>query len=101
MSERKVFRVHTRDAVYVGPQLPFDTLPPNEEIMGVGRGGDWKLVEERNGDVTATWIDPRAREEKTAPHGMRYTTRIPASNLKDVQYEFEPIAAPVPVKGAA
>lgn len=110
MSERKVFRVHTHEAVYVGPQDPYSTLPPNEEIMGIGRGGEWSLYEDKNGDVIVTHRNPHvasfeidpATKAPRAPHGYEYTTRIPSGNIKGVQYEFKPLPAPVAkVKGAA
>lgn len=87
-SEKKVFRVHVHEAVYIGPTEPHQTLPPNDELT-LGRSGEWDVVE-RDGDIYVTHSNPRHVTPET-PHGQRYTTRVPAANVRDVQYVFEAI----------
>ena len=107
----KILRVHTIEAVYVGPKEPHSTLPPHDEVAVYGRNAEWVFREEKNGDVIVTHTNPRAVHmgksefaKPHAPHGMRYVTRIPAANIRDVQYEFDALPAPTSLplaKGAA
>jgi hypothetical protein len=105
---RKVAKIHVREAVYVGPTEPYESIPPLEDILH-GRAGNWTLVE-KHGDVYVTHCNPAAvnfevdpvTKQYKAPHGLKSTTRIPAANLRDVQYEDEPLPAPATaIKGAA
>lgn len=94
-SEKKVFRVHVIEPVYVGPVEPYGMFPPHEESL-LGRDNEWNIVE-RDGDVYITHSNPRLVSDKT-PLGERHTTRIPAANLRDVQYAPETIAPVAPTQ---
>lgn len=106
----KIIRVHTRETVYVGPTEPERSFPPNETLQLPDRAPEWSFVENAMGDVIITHRNPRARKmdvdgkKVETPHGQVWVTRVPASNVLDVQYAFE--AAPAPtaqtkIKGAA
>jgi hypothetical protein len=103
--ERKVYRIHTHESVYVGPKEPHNHLPPGEVDMGYAgtqTRADWSLTEQANGDVLVVFtckqdahVNPDPITGAVAPYGYRYVTRVPSANLKCVQYESEPLTAPV------
>ena len=106
----KIIRVHTREAVYVGPTEPERTFPPADTLNFVERVKEWTLEENDRGDVIITHRNPRARhmdvggKKLETPNGQVWVTRVPAGNVLDVQYEFEAVAPPAAqtkMKGAA
>lgn len=92
MSKRKVYRAHFVDAVYIGPTEPHTYVPPHQEVSTMGRASEWDVYEDESGDVFVTHTNPRWRD-KDHPHGLRCTTRVPAANIRDVQYVFEALPA--------
>lgn len=105
---KRIFRVHTFEAVYVGPKEPNATFPPGETMQMPDRATEWSFEAAEHG-VVITQKNPRATHREVAgkkvptPLGQVWQTLVPWSNVRDVQYEEEPIAASAQtkIKGAA
>lgn len=103
---KKIIRVHTVEPVYVGPKEPDISFPPSDTLTHPERLTEWTFADDDIGGVIITHRNPRAKElvvngkKIPTPDGQVFVTRVGAGNLRDVQYEFEPIA-PAKTKGAA
>lgn len=114
MSEkRRIYRIHTMQSVFVGPKEPNETFPPRETLDNADRLPEWSFEETERG-ILITQRNPRALSREIhdgrgatkrilTPQGQVWRTLVGWGNVRDVQYEDEPIAAPAakPTKGAA
>lgn len=84
MNDRKIVKVHFREAAYIG-NIAEQSIPPlsdnTPEMLK-----RWVIDELADGSVCVAWTDRG---------GMVHRSKIPAANVRDIQYE------PEPGKGAA
>lgn len=71
-----ILRVHFRESPYVGNEAHI-SIPPLSDAEGERRKR-WTLVEDETGDVLISYTDPG---------NLTHTSRIPVSNVRDIQYE--------------
>lgn len=80
----KIRKVHFREAAYIGNTAE-QAIPPLSDSSNPELLKRWVIDEQANGDVNVAFTDPG---------GMVHRSRIPAANVRDIQYEPEPGARP-------
>jgi hypothetical protein len=109
---KRIYRIHTIEAAFVGPQEPNSTFPPGETLQMPERAAEWSF-EENTAGVLITHRNPRAasrdvpdgdkggKKRELTPNGQVWQTLVPWANVRDVQYVEEVLQPAAKLKGAA